>query len=114
MSPQELFEVEQAVTIREIAAEASRLTGVTVRPPLVRKIRKQLSNDYHERSIDDIDAGINPWRPNGHINSSGRVGSSYTFTSYRAGRLLREVVRHVQSQFSRPARANVSPVFGLA
>ena len=112
--PTELFECESTVTIREIAAEARRLTGLPVQPSLVRKIRKQLADTYHARRIDHIDGQHNPWTPNGPTASTGKIGPTYTFDDFRAKRLLRAVVLHVQAKYLTPSylRVNGSP-FGF-
>lgn len=98
----ELFECEKAVTIREIAAEASRLTGLRVTPAIVRKIRRGLSAEYPQQHMDHIDQQRNPWLPNGHVANTGRIGPSYTFNDFRARQLLRAVVQHVQAKFTTP------------
>lgn len=98
----ELFECESAVTIREIAAKASRLTGLRVRPSLVRQIRKNLAEQYHAGCLDHIDGQHNPWLPNGPTAHNGKLGPTYTFTDFRAKRLLQAVVRHVQAKYILP------------
>jgi hypothetical protein len=103
MSTVELFECEQAVTIREIASEATRLTGLRVTPALVQKIRRSLAAQYAEQPIDHIDRSRNPWMPNGHVGNTGRVGSAYTFGDFRAKQLLRSVIQHVHAKYTRPA-----------
>ena len=110
-----LFECESTVTIREIAAEASRLTGLRVRPSLVRRIRKQLASSYHERQLDHIDAQHNPWLPNGPTASTGKLGPTYTFNDFRASRLLRAVVQYVQSKYVAPSflRVTTAAPFGF-
>jgi hypothetical protein len=102
MATVELFECEQAVTIREIASEATRLTGLRVTPALVRKIRRGLAAQYAAQPIDHIEQSRNPWMPNGHVGNTGRVGPSYTFGDFRAKQLLRAVVQHVQTKYTRP------------
>lgn len=106
--PSELFECESTVTIREIAAEASRLTGLRVRPILVRKIRKTLAVDYAARQLDHIDGQHNPWLPNGPTANTGKLGPTYTFNDFRARRLLQAVVQHVQAKYLSPSFACVN------
>lgn len=110
----ELFECEKAVTIREIAAEASRLTGLRVTPAIVRKIRRGLAACYPRPRMDHIDQQRNPWLPNGHVANTGRIGPSYTFNDFRARQLLRAVVQHVQAKFTTPTGlALVDSPFGF-
>lgn len=104
----EIFECLSTVTIREIAAEASALTGLRVKPALVRKIRKQLFNEHNARRLDHIDGQHNPWHPNGPTANTGKIGSTYTFTDFRARRLLRAVVQHVQARYLAPETLQVS------
>lgn len=108
MASVDLFDCPSAVTIREIAIEASRLTGLRVRPAIVRKIRRGLAARYHEQRIDEIDGRQNPWQPNGHVSSLGMIGPTYTFTDVRAAQLLRAVVQHVQTRLTTPRALRIS------
>jgi hypothetical protein len=104
MATKSKFDCSCAVTVKDIAAAASKLVGHRVSPSVVRVARLRMAQAHCDATFA---AKPNAWEAacikNPYLPTKN-IGNAYVFSAVRAGKILQEVVSCASADHYRRAQ----------